>query len=49
MKKVVKYCTGWQPRNGCDGRSVKKIFKMTIQENFVIQGGSQEMTVMVGQ
>ena len=28
MKKVVKY--RWQPRNGCDGRSVTKILMTTI-------------------
>ena len=33
MKKVVK-CRWWL-RNGCDGRSVTKIFKATIQVNFV--------------
>ena len=33
MKKVVKY--RWQPRNGCDGKSVKKILIATIQVNFV--------------
>jgi len=29
MKKVVKY--RWQPRDDCDGRSVRKILIMTIQ------------------
>ena len=34
MKKVVKL--RWQPRNGCDGRSVIKILITTIQVNFVL-------------
>jgi len=40
MKKIVKY--RWQPRNGCDGRSVKNILIMTIQVNFVLIPGMRQ-------
>ena len=34
MKEAVKY--RWQPRNGCDDRSVTKILITTIQVNIVL-------------
>ena len=40
MKKIVKY--RWQPRNGCDGRSVKKFLRTTIQVNFVLIPGMRQ-------